>query len=287
MKPANLHTKISLDSADPNETKEIINLLGFLDGQTTNPTLIYRHPEAIKRLAEGRKFSALEILKFYQDVVKQISELIPKGLISIEVYADKNTSSEQMFKQGQEMFSWIPNAYIKYPTTKEGLIAAAKSVKQDMRIIMTLCFSQQQAAAIYAATKGAKKGQVLVAPYIGKIDDGGENGMNLIENIIKMYQAGDGHVEVLTASVRNLEHFLYAIKLGSEIITAPYKVLKEWGEKGKPLPDHDFSYHASNLRPIAYEEIDLNKNWQEYNIIHKLTDEGLQRFSDDWNALIK
>lgn len=287
MKPANLETKISLDSADLNETKEIINLLGFLDGQTTNPTLIYKHPQAVKRLAEGHKFSAQEILKFYQDVVKQISKLIPQGLISIEVYADENTKAEQMFEQGQEMFSWIPNAYIKYPTTKEGLKAAVKSVEQEMRVIMTLCFSQKQAAAVYAATRKAKKGQVLVAPYIGRIDDGGDNGMNLIENIIKMYQTGDGHVEVLTASIRNLEHFLYAMQLGSDMITAPYKVLKEWGEENMPLPDNDFSYHASNLKPIPYEEIDLNKNWQEYDIMHQLTDQGLQRFSDDWNALIK
>ncbi len=280
MKPASLRTKIFLDSADPNETKEIISLLGFLDGQTTNPTLV-------KRLAEGRKFSVREILNFYQEAVKKISQLIPTGLISIEVYADKNTVAEQMFEQGKEMFSWIPNAYIKYPTTKEGLRAAEKSVAQGIRVIMTLLFSQKQAAAVYAATRGAKKGYVLVAPYIGRLDDRGYNGMNLIENIIKMYQAGDGHVEVLTASVRNLEHFLYAIKLGSDMITAPYKILKEWDEKGKPWPANDFFYNAHNLIPITYEEIDLNKNWQEYDIIHELTDEGIQRFSDDWNTLIK
>ena len=121
MRPLHLKTKIFLDGGDSNETKDIINLLGFLDGQTTNPTLISKNPEAAKRLKLGQKFSQEEILEFYKNVVMGISKLIPNGSISIEVYADKKTSAKQMLKQGREMFSWIPNAHIKYPTTKEGL----------------------------------------------------------------------------------------------------------------------------------------------------------------------
>jgi len=275
-----------LDSGDPNETREIIKLLGFLDGQTTNPTLISKNPKAKSRLEKGERFTKEEIFNFYKEVVIEISGIIPNGSVSIEVYADKNTTHQEMLEQGREMFSWIPNAHIKFPTTSEGLTAAEQAVKEGMAVNMTLCFSQEQAAAVYASTKGVKKGDVFVSPFIGRLDDRGENGMDLIENIVRMYEKGDHHVEVLTASVRNLDHFLYAIKLQSDIITAPFKVLKQWGEKGMPVPDADFKYEASNLKPIPYQEIDLNKPWQDYNIHHELTGIGIDKFSADWNSLI-
>ena len=286
MRPANLQTKIFLDSGDPNETKEVIKLLGFLDGQTTNPTLISKNPKAKKGLERGDKFTKEEIFAFYKEVVKEISGLIPDGSISIEVYSDRNTTSEQMLKQGRDMFTWIPGAHIKFPTTIEGLKAAEQAIKEGMRVNMTLCFSQEQAAAVYAATKNAKKGDVFVSPFVGRLDDREENGMDLIENIIGMYNASDHHVEVLTASVRTLEHFLFAIKLGSDIITAPFKVLKAWGDKKLPMPGHDFVYNVPSLKPISYQEINLNKRWQEYNLAHELTDVGIEKFSSDWNALI-
>jgi len=287
MKPTKLKTKIFLDGGDPRETKEILNLLGFLDGQTTNPTLISKNPQISKRLEEGSKFSKEEILNFYRDVVEEISALIPDRSISVEVYADKNTTSQQLLEQGSVMFSWIPNAHIKYPTTFEGLKAAEQSTRQGLRVNMTLCFSQEQGAAVYAATRGAKRGQVFVSPFVGRLDDKGEDGMSLIENILKMYKEGDGHVEVLTASVRNLNHFLYAINLGSDIITAPFKILKEWRELGMPLPDNNFVYKAEHLSAIPYKELDLNKPWQEYNISQKLTDVGMEKFSRDWNEIIE
>lgn len=285
MRPSNLKTKIFLDSGDVGETKEAIRLLGFLDGQTTNPTLISKNPEVKKRLAEGRKFSKEEVFMFYQSVVKEISLLIPNGSVSIEVYADYKTTFEEMLAQGRQMFSWIPNAHIKYPTTTEGLKSAEESIKEGLRINMTLVFSQEQAAAVYAATRGAQKGQVFVSPFIGRLDDRGENGMDLIANIIKMYKKGDNHVEVLTASVRNLDHFLYALKLGSDIISAPFKVLREWAEKGMPIPPSDFIYR-SNLKLILFKTIDLKKPWQEYDVNHQLTKAGIERFSNDWNSLV-
>lgn len=286
MRPQNIRTKIFLDGGDPKETKEIISLLGFLDGQTTNPTLIGKNPEAQARIARGEKFSAKEIYDFYKKVVQEISSLIPEGSVSVEVYADKNTSAEEMLKQGREMFSWIPNAHVKFPTTHAGLIAAEQAVKEGMRVNMTLCFTQEQAAAVCAATQRAKRGQVFVSPFVGRLDDRGENGMSLIKNILRMYEKGDRHVEVLSASVRSYEHMLYALKLGSDIITAPCKVWKEWGEKGMQIPDEQFLYVPA-LSEISYKEIDLSKNWKEYNISHELTDIGLQRFADDWNALIR
>lgn len=285
VRPIKLKTKIFLDGGDPDETRQVISLLGFLDGQTTNPTLISKNPNVAARLEKGEKFTTDEIFEFYRKVVQEISLLIPYGSVSIEVYADKNTLSEKMFEQGKKMFTWIPNAHIKFPTTKQGLTAAEISVKESIRVNLTLCFSQEQAAAVYASTIGATKGQVFISPFIGRLDDKSENGMDLIKNIIEMYKRGDNHVRVLTASIRSLDHLLYAIKLGSDIVTAPFKILKEWAEKSLPLPDENFVYNIPSLKSIPYQQIDLNKPWQEYNIFHELTDRGIEKFSMDWNSL--
>jgi len=96
MRPNTLKTRIFLDGGDPKETQEIIHLLGFLDGQTTNPTLLSRNPYAKDRFEKGERFTKQEILDFYKQVVQKISSLIPQGSISIEVYADKNTTTEDM-----------------------------------------------------------------------------------------------------------------------------------------------------------------------------------------------
>jgi transaldolase len=118
------------------------------------------------------------------------------------------TPAEQMFAQAQDMFTWIPNAYIKYPGTHEGLRAAHRSVEQGMRVNITLCFSQEQAAAVYAATKGTKE-PAYVSPFVGRLDDRGENGMDLLKNIKQMYAEGDGHVSVLGASIRTVPQLSY------------------------------------------------------------------------------
>ncbi len=286
-KPKELKTRIFLDGGNPEETKKIISLLGFLDGQTTNPTLISKNPEAKEKLERGERFNEKEIMDFYRSVVEEISALIPDGSVSIEVYSDFSTPSEQMLRQGKEMFSWIPNAHIKFPSARDGLKAAQQAVRDKMRVNLTLCFSQEQAAAVYAATRGARRGDAFVSPFIGRLDDRRENGMDVILNILRMYEKGDHHVEVLTASVRKLDHLLYALKLGSDIITAPFNVLKEWGEKGLPLPPEDYIYDSDNLKPIPFKEIDLGRKWEDYDIRHDLTDKGMERFSADWNALIK
>ncbi len=287
MRPKNLKTRIFLDGGNPEETKETIKLLGYLDGQTTNPTLISKNPEARQRLARGEKFSPEEIYDFYRQVVTTLAGLIPEGSISVEVYADAASRAETMLQQAKQMYTWIPNAHIKFPTSREGLEAAERAVQAGMRVNMTLTFSAEQAAAVYAATRGAKKGQVFVSPFVGRLDDRGENGMDLIDNIIRMYRRGDGHVEVLTASVRTLQHLLYALKLGSDIITVPYEILKAWGESGMPIPGQMYSYDAKGMKPIGYRDIDLGEKWQDYDIRHELTDKGMERFSADWNALIQ
>jgi len=287
MRPANLKTKIFLDGGNPEDTKTVLKQIGFLDGQTTNPTLIAKNPEARKRLEQGDKFNKEEIFTFYHGVINTISNLLPQGSVSIEVYADTATSAGEMLKQGKEMFTWIPNAHIKFPTSREGLKAAQHAVKAGLRVNMTLVFSQEQAAAVYAATQGARKGQVFLSPFIGRLDDRGENGMDLIANIIRMYRKGDGHVEVLTASVRSFDHFLYALKLGSDIITAPFELIKMWGEKGLPVLGNEYHYDTKGLKAIPYRDLELSHPWESYDIHHDLTDKGMEKFSADWNALIK
>ena len=287
MRPINLHTKIFLDGGDPREAAEIRDRLGFIDGQTTNPSLIAKNPEVERRLAANEKFAKEEILRFYRLVVEEIASLVPTGSVSIEVYADQHTTAREMLDQGKEMFSWIPNAHIKFPTSAPGLSAAEEAVKEGMRVNLTLCFSQAQAAAVYAATRGAVPGQVFVSPFVGRLDDIGVNGMDLIANILHMYQGGDGHVEVLTASVRNLNHFFYALHLRSDIITAPFKVIKEWADGGLIMPGADWRYESGSLSPLRYQELDLGEPWQTFAIAHELTRKGVERFAADWNALLK
>lgn len=287
MRPQNLKTKIFLDGGDPKETKEIISLLGFLDGQTTNPTLIAKNPDAQAKLARGEKFTVDEIYDFYKKIVREVSTLIPNGSVSVEVFADRNTTPDAMLKQGEEMFSWIPNAHVKYPTTNAGLTAAEKSIQSGMRVNMTLVFNEEQAAAVYAATSGAKKGDVFLSPFIGRLDDIGINGMDLVKNCVQLYQNRDRHVEVLSASVRTMDHFLCSLKYGADIITAPYKILKEWAEAGMQIPDENYFYTPNSLSPIAFQNFDLNKPWKEFNIQHDLTYKGIEKFASDWNGLIE
>ena len=287
MKPETLKTKVFIDGGNPDETRDAIDMLGFLDGQTTNPTLISKNPGISERLGRGERFTEDELYAYYKDVVEKISVMMPAGDISIEVYADPSTKADRMVRQGREMSAWIPNARIKFPTSEEGLKAAQAALAEGLRINMTLCFSQEQAAAVYSATRGARRGDVVVSPFIGRLDDRGENGMDLIADIMRMYwEEGDGHVEVLTASVRNIEHLLYAINLGSDIITVPYGILKDWRTRAMPLPAEDYYYNAGGLKGIPYRKIELSKDWRAFDIRHDLTVKGMEKFSGDWNSLI-
>ncbi len=276
-----MKTKIFLDSGDPKETKEALDILGFLDGQTTNPSLIAKNPQTT-----GKKFTHSELLDFYKKVVQEVSVLIPDGSVSVEVYADRETLADEMFRQAKEFNAWIPNAHIKYPTTIEGLKAAELSLKQGIKVNMTLVFSQSQAAAVYAASLGAKKGDVFLSPFIGRLDDKGERGVDFIKNVLKMYKTGDGHVEVLSASIRNLNHLVQCLEMGSDIVTVPVKVLAEWKQAGMPTLVSQLKTESGKLKPIEFEEISLKNPWQEYNIEHELTDRGIEKFAGDWNNLI-
>ena len=287
MRPENLKSKIFLDSGDPAETKVILDKLGFLDGQTTNPSLFAKNPEVQERIAQGNKYSKEEIYSAYKKIIEDISKQIPLGSVSIEVYADKDTKAEEMVHQGREMAVWAPISHIKLPVTTEGLKAAEELVKKDgLNVNMTLVFSQGQAGAVYAATSGGEKDQVYLSPFIGRLDDRGEDGMSFIKNVLQMYKTGDGHVDVLSASVRTYDHFLRCLQLESDIITVPSKILLEWAEKDLEMPSENWEYNIGELKTLEYEELDLNKNWSEYNIQDDLTDKGLEKFASDWNNLV-
>lgn len=285
MRPVNLSTKIFLDSGDPEETRQAVDVLGFLDGQTTNPTLISKNPEAKAHLAAGQKFTKEEIYAFYKKVVKEISPYI-HGSVSIEVYADTSTTAEELTAQGREMFKWIPNAHVKLPATKAGLTAAESLVKDGVRVNITLCFSQAQAAAVYAATRKAKPGDVFVSPFIGRLDDLGLNGVDLISNIQTMYRESNHHVWVLAASIRTLDHLYYALSQKVDLVTVPFSVLSAWQEADFKIPGPEYRFDQKDLQPISYEPLDLHKPWQSYMIDHELTTKGIEKFSADWNSLV-
>ena len=123
-----LRTKILVDGGDPQETLRVKGSIGFVDGQTTNPSLIAKNPEIRQLIASGHTLSPQEEKDEYKKIVRAISPLVGEAGVSIEVFADVGTRAEEMLAQGEEMFSWIPNAYIKYPCTHEGLRAAQLSV---------------------------------------------------------------------------------------------------------------------------------------------------------------
>ena len=277
-------TKILVDGGDPSETRRVKELLGFVDGQTTNPSLIAKNPHIRELMASGHKLSNREEMDEYKKIVQTISPLVGDAGVSIEVFSDQNTTGQEMFDQGREMFSWIPNAYIKYPCTAEGLRAAQMSVGQNMRMNITLCFSQQQAAAVYAATKGTKE-PVYVSPFVGRLDDIGQNGMDVVKNIKRMFSKGDGHVLVLAASIRSLKHLLYSFVLETELATVPAKILELWASQNFPMPDKEFQYKSTG-KTIPYEELDLEQGWEAFDIQHELTRKGIDKFAADYRATL-
>ena len=281
-------TKILVDGGDPNETLRIKGLIGFVDGQTTNPSLIAKNPEIQRLIASGHRLNTQEEANEYKKIVQSISPLVGDAGVSIEVFADLDTKAEEMLAQGQEMFSWIPNAYVKYPCTHEGLRAAQMSVQQSIRVNMTLCFSQEQAAAVYSATKGSKE-PVYVSPFVGRLDDRGEDGMDLVRNIKKMYENSDRHVHVLAASIRSVDHLLCSFALGAELATVPNKVLEAWAVKGFPMPDQDFRYKGVDasgkpLKAIPYRALNLSQPWESFDLAHELTAKGIQKFVADYES---
>ncbi|WP_029898461.1 transaldolase family protein [Desulfohalovibrio reitneri] len=288
MRPEGLTTQIFVDGGDPEETRRVKDKLGFLDGQTTNPSFVAKNPEAKKRLEKGERFSEKELLAFYRDtIVKEIEKVIPGRSISIEVHADDSTPAERMLEQAREMATWTPNAQIKFPTTTTGIEAAVRALQEDIPVNMTLCFQQAQAAAVHSATRGAKKGDVFVSPFVGRLYDRGENGMDLIANIRRMYNKVDSHVLLLAASLRDLDQLLQSILLGADIATCKPETLMQWADEGMHMPPQDFSVAYEGAKAIPYQHLDPEKDWRSFDLSHPKLDEGLEKFSADWTKLLK
>lgn len=287
-------TKIFLDSGDPLETRDALSMLGYLDGQTTNPSLVANNPQIQERIKNGSNLSESELLESYKKIVQDIRNTIPDGSVSIEVYAGLETKAEEMITQALSMNNWINSAHIKLPSNSEGIMAANELSKTGINLNLTLCFSQNQAAAVYSSTKDNKLSSVFVSPFIGRLDDKGLRGMDLIKNIKQMYDQSDHHVELLAASIRSINHFLYCLYLGVDIITAPLEILKQWSDMGCPTMEGSeeksldyLSYlNYANSKEIAYEDINLDQNFTSFDTTNELTIAGIAKFASDWNKLL-
>ena len=311
--------KIFLDSGNPEETKKAKGILGFLDGQTTNPTLVARHPEAQKYIASGKKLTADELLKFYRQVVVEIEKEI-SGPISVEVYGDWDTKADVMLAQARDMFTWGKHIQIKFPTLPEGVKAANQFVKEGGRVNMTLVFTEEQAAAVYVATGGGggrdpgsaqasastdgretddrtRRNNVhFVSPFLGRWYDRGYAGIDILKNIIRLYKkfykidnVKKHHILTLASSIRDLDQFYGSIALGADILTVPIQILYDWIKDGKTLPDHNFHANHSGLKPVVYKDLPLRNNFEEYEIARvqgDLLDAGIERFAADWKSLL-
>jgi transaldolase len=300
-------SKIFIDGGDPEETRQadaILKKAGHkgLEGQTTNPTLIAKRFIARDKGQAGDKgmrITETEALTFYKKTVQDMAK-VTKGPISIQVLGGADMTVEDMLAQARDRITWIPNAVIKFPCTMNGL-KAAEIFCQEGPINITLAFSQEQAAAVYGATlrRGfspqGKPYDVFVSPFVGRLDDRGEKGMDVVTNIVEMYRKlGDGHVKVLTASARTVDHVLFALWLKSDVITLPLSVLKEWAQPTEgsgrapfQAPSADYFYDAPGLTEIPYRELTLDKEWTEYDIRHDLTDQGVKKFWEDWKAIVE
>lgn len=198
--------KLFLDTANLSEIRTMWEI-GILDGVTTNPTLVAK---------EGRVF---------EDVLKEICALgVPS--VSAEVVA---TEKEGMLKEGHYLAALHPSIYVKCPMTPAGLAATKVLAAEGIRVNMTLVFSANQALL------AAKVGATYVSPFIGRLDDHGEDGMMLIRDIVQIYRNYRYPTQVLAASIRHPVHVLDAAKAGADIATLPYSVMEKLSHH--PLTD--------------------------------------------------
>jgi transaldolase len=218
--------KLFIDTADLNEIKELASW-GILDGVTTNPTLLAK---------SGRSF---------QEVIDEIFALVD-GPISLEVLSEK---ADDMIKEAKQIISKIPQKYrknvaIKIPMIPEGLKAVKALSKEGIKTNVTLIFSANQALL------AAKAGATFVSPFIGRLDDNGQEGMQVIEEIMDIFCNYDIETEVIVASIRHPIHVIEAARLGADIATVPPDVIRKMAK-------------------------------------HPLTDTGIQSFLNDWKKVKK
>lgn len=209
--------KFFIDTANLKEIKEAAEM-GLIDGVTTNPSLIAK---------EGK-------VDFQKHIAK-ICDLVD-GDVSVEVTA---MDAEGMLKEGREFAKIAPNVVVKCPLTLEGLKATQTFTNEGIKTNVTLCFSAAQAIL------AAKAGATYVSPFIGRLDDIAENGMQLIENIVTIYGNYGYTTQVLAASIRHPMHIVDAALIGADVATIPFKVIQQL-------------------------------------VKHPLTDKGLETFLSDW-----
>lgn len=213
--------KFFIDTADVNEIKEAESL-GILDGVTTNPTLIAK---------TGRAF---------KETIEEICSIV-KGPVSAEVVS---TDAEGIIKEGRGLSKIADNVVIKVPLIKEGLKATKVLTSEGINVNVTLCFSSNQALL------AAKAGATYVSPFVGRLDDKGHTGMDVIEEILTIYDNYEFNTQVIVASIRTPLHVRDAALMGADIATIPFDV--------------------------------FNKIVQ-----HPLTDDGLKKFLEDWEKVPK
>jgi transaldolase len=199
--------KFFVDTAEISEIKEL-NAYGLIDGVTTNPTLIAK---------SGRKF---------QEVIAEICAEV-KGPVSAEV---ASTDYESMVREGEILSKIAKNVCIKLPLTMDGIKACRYFSNKGIQTNVTLCFSPAQAILV------AKAGATFVSPFVGRLDDIGQDGLNLIGEICEIYDNYESFkTQVLVASVRNPIHIVESAKLGAHVATIPAKVIKQLAQH--PLTD--------------------------------------------------
>jgi transaldolase len=190
--------KLFIDSGDLGEIREA-QAMGCIDGVTTNPSL----------LAKGGLPT--------REAISAICEVVD-GPISAEVIA---TDYEGIVSEGRKLAEIHPNVVVKVPLIEDGIKAVRTLSGDDIKTNVTLCFSAPQALL------AAKAGATYISPFVGRIDDTGGDGMELIEQIVTIYKNYDIATEVLTASVRHPGHFVQAALIGSHVATVPFKVIRQ------------------------------------------------------------
>ena len=211
--------KIFLDTASVTEIREAAKF-GFLDGVTTNPTLIAK---------EKRKFD---------DAIREICEICP-GPVSAECISEK---FDDIMPEARRLAKLAGNVVVKIPLTREGLKAVKACSSEGIKINVTLCFSALQ--AMFAAKAGA----YFISPFVGRIDDTGHDGMALIRDICQIYRNYGYRTEVLAASIRHPIHVLEAAKAGAHIATMPFNVFDKL--ISHPLTDKGVQLFLDDYRKI-------------------------------------
>ncbi len=189
--------KFFLDTANIDEIRQAADL-GVLDGVTTNPSLVAK---------EGRPF---------EEIVFEICEIV-QGPVSAEVVA---TDFETMVEEGRRLAAIHEHVVVKCPLTRDGIKATKQLSEDGIRVNVTLCFSPGQ------ALMAAKAGAAYISPFVGRLDDVSQDGMELVQQIIAIYENYGFPTEVLVASIRNPKHVLDAALMGADVATVPYKIFE-------------------------------------------------------------